>query len=227
VPLHLSPSAQRAFAKLTADLVKVFDRRLVSIVATGQASSVAFVSEVTGGDLDALGALAETWRRDGLDVPLVLTVHEFERSLDVFPVEYQALADRHVVITGTPPFEDLVIEREHLRRACETAAKGYLLQVRQGWIAAAGHREALLALLVSSAQPLRTVLTHVARLEGATGDDDRASAGARTARLDVGLVEDVLALDASPGRAEQMLTRLPDYLSMATALWAFVDEWKR
>jgi hypothetical protein len=227
VPLHLSPSAQRSFVKLAADLTRVLGRRLVALVATGQASSVAFVSAIASGDLDALGALAETWRHDGLDVPLVLTVHEFERSLDVFPVEYQALADQHVVISGTPPFQDLVIEREHLRRACETAAKGYLLHVRQGWIAAAGRREAVLALLVSSAQPLRTVLTHVARLEGASGDHDRASAGARAAGLDVALIEDVLALEASPGRAEQVLTRMPDYLSMATALWTFVDEWKR
>ena len=225
--LHLSPSARRTFDRLSGDLVRVFERRLVSLVATGQASSVAFVSAVNGGDLEALGALAETWHRDGLDTPLLLTVHEFRRSLDVFPVEYQALVDRHVVITGTPPFDDLVIEREHLRRASEAAAKGYLLHLRQGWIDAAGHEEALAVLLAASAERLRTVLSHVARLQSAPGSEDRARAGAVTAGLDVELVSQILALETAPDHAHHLVRRLPDCLVMADALWSFVDEWTR
>ena len=33
-----------------------------------------------------------------------MTPDEFRRSLDAFPLEYQAILDRHTVIAGTPPF---------------------------------------------------------------------------------------------------------------------------
>ena len=205
----------------------MFDQRLVSVVATGPASSVVFVGAILPGDLHALGALTETWHRDKLDTPLLLTVSEFRRSLDAFPVEYQGLVDRHVVIAGTPPFADLAIEREHLRRACETAAKGYLVYLRQGWIEAASHDEHLAALIASSAERLRTVLTQVARLQGLEGTEDRVRAGALAAGLDAALVADVLAVERAPARAARLVPRLPDLMSMAGALWVFVDEWAR
>ena len=196
-------------------------------MATGPVSSVAFVSDLLSGDLDALGSLTETWHRDKLDTPLVLTVDEFRRSLDSFPVEYQGLADHHLVIAGTPPFLDLTIEREHLRRACETAAKGYLVYLRQGWIDAAGHNEHLGALVASSAERLRTVLMQVARLQGIDDAGDRVRAGALAAGLDAALISEVLAVERSPDRARQLIPRLPELLAMAAALWVFVDEWTK
>ncbi len=110
------------------------------MVATGRTTSVAFVTELAAGDLDAAGALVETWRHDDLSVPLVVTPDEFRRSLDVFPLEYQAILDHHVVIAGTPPFDGVRIDRAALRRACEVQARGHLVHLRQGWIQAAGHR---------------------------------------------------------------------------------------
>jgi hypothetical protein len=225
--LHLAPSARRAFERLAQDLGRVFGERLVAVIATGPASSVSFLRDIITGDLDALGALAETWHREGLDTPLLLTVNEFRRSLDAFPVEYQTLADYHVVITGTPPFADLLVEREHLRRACETAAKGYLVYLRQGWIDAAGHDEHLAALIAASAERLRTVLTQVARLKGSDTAEDPARAGAVAAGLDVALVLDVIGAERAPGRARHLVRRLPDLLALATSLWVFVDEWTR
>jgi hypothetical protein len=227
VGVHLPPSTRRAFDRLAQDFTRVFDQRLVAVVASGPASSVVFVDDILGGDLDALGALAETWQRDKLDTPLLLTVSEFRRSLDAFPVEYQGLVDHHLVIVGTPPFADLAIEPEHLRRACETAAKGYLVYLRQSWIEAAGHDEHLAALIASSAERLRTVLTQVARLQGVEGTEDRVRAGALAAGLDAALVADVLAVERTPARAARLVPRLPDLMSMADALWVFVDEWAR
>jgi hypothetical protein len=227
VPLTLSPPAHRAFERLAADLIRVLDRRLSALVASGPASSVAFVSSLRAGDLEALAALTETWHRDGLETPLLLTTDEFRRSLDAFPLEYQALMDRHAVIAGTPPFDGATIARENLRHACEAAAKGHLLHVRQGWIEASGHAEGLAALLANAAAPLRALLTNVARLQGlGPADADAALAGANVAGLDRNLVSAVLALETMPDRASQLVPRLPEYLTLATALWTFVDEWR-
>src|SRR6187399_1981876 len=144
--VKLSPSARRAFERLAADCHRVFGSRLVAVVATGATSGVVFAHSFVAADLEALGALVETWRRDGLDTPLLLTPEEFRRSLDTFPLEYQAMMDRHETISGTPPFQNAVVPPDQLRRACEVQAKGHLIHLRQGWLQAGGHDDVLAAL---------------------------------------------------------------------------------
>ena len=220
--------ARRSFERLAGDVARIFKSRLVAVIATSTSASVVFATSVTSGDLDAIGALVETWHREGLDTPLLLTVAEFRRSLDTFPVEYQTIVDRHVVIAGQPPFASVVVPLDQLRRACEVQAKGHLIHLRQGWLEAAGHDEALAALLVRSATPLRALLANVARLHGIaeTGDVNRAVAGAKLAGLPESLIRDVLALDEAPNRGHRLLEHLPVYLSASEALWAFVDGWQ-
>jgi hypothetical protein len=225
--LTLAASARRAFDRLAGDVARVFRSRLSAVIATSSSASVVFAHSITSGDLDAVSALVEIWHREGLETPLLLTDAEFRRSLDTFPVEYQAIIDRHVVIAGHPPFQDAIVPLDHLRRACEVQAKGHLIHLREGWLEAAGHDEALAALLVRSAGPLRALLTNVARLHGTDASDgDRAMAGARLAGLPEGLVGDILALDESPNRGHHLIGELPAYLSASEALWAFVDTWR-
>jgi hypothetical protein len=224
--LVLPANARRAFDRQAADLGRVLQDRFVAFVASTRTSGVAFASAIRPGDLDALGALAQTWHHDGVETPLLLTIDEFRRSLDTFPVEYQALLDHHVVIAGVPPFTDVVVAPDHLRRACEVQAKSHLLHLRQGWIDAAGHDDRLAGLVVRSAAPLRALLANVARLEGHTGEDGRAAlAGARAAGLSEPLVQQVLALEAAPEHARHLVRQLPDYLAASEHLWAFVDAW--
>jgi hypothetical protein len=224
--LTLAPAARHAFDRLAQDVVRVFGPRFVALVASGPHSSVAFTSEILPGDLEALGALRDTWRHDKLDVPLLLTPHEFRRSLDAFPLEYQAIVDRHVVIAGEPPFVDLVFDPQQLRRACEVQAKGHLIHLRQGWVEAAGHEADLIALIRRSAGPLRALLSNVARLgPAAPHDGDLAAAGARIAGLDGALVHEILAVEAAPDSARHLVRRLPEYIAVTERLWAFVDGW--
>jgi hypothetical protein len=223
--LSLAPHVRRSFDRLARDLVRVLGARFVALVASGPQSSVAFATSVQPGDLDALSALTGTWKHDGLETPLFITPDEFRRSLDAFPLEYQAIVDRHVVIAGQPPFEDLVVEPRHLRRACEVQAKSHLIHLRQGWIDAAGHDDDLAGVIVRSAAPLRALLSNVARLGGAGGHEDLALAGAHLAGLDDALIRDVLAVEAAPDRAHHLVRRLPDYLAATERLWSFVDAW--
>jgi hypothetical protein len=224
--LTLAPAARHAFDRLAQDVVRVFGPRFVALVASGPHSSVVFTSEIQPGDLEALGALRDTWRHDKLDTPLLLTPHEFRRSLDAFPLEYQAIVDRHVVIAGEPPFVDLVFDPQQLRRACEVQAKSHLIHLRQGWVEAAGHDADLIALIRRSAGPLRALLSNVARLGPATPHDaDLAAAGARIAGLDGTLVHEILAVEATPDSARHLVRRLAEYVAVTERLWAFVDGW--
>src|SRR4051812_30091630 len=101
--MTLSASTRRAFDRMAQDFTRVLGSKFVGLAASGQTSSVAFVNPLLAADLTAFGALVETWHADGLDTPLLLTPDEFRRSLDAFPLEYQAIVDRHVVIAGRPP----------------------------------------------------------------------------------------------------------------------------
>jgi hypothetical protein len=209
---------------MAADLRRVFGDRFVALVASGAHSGVGFASSIAPGDLEALGPLVDAWQRDDLSTPLLLTPHEFRRSLDAFPVEYQALLDHHDVIAGEPPFAGLVIDRANLRRACEVQAKSHLIHLRQGWIENVGHDERLAALIVRSAPALRALLSDVARLMVDDGDAD-ALAGAGIAGLDLELVRQIVTLEDDPAHGPHLVRRLPDYLVQSDRLWTFVDTW--
>jgi hypothetical protein len=224
--LTLSTAARRGFDRLAADVRRVFGPRFVALVATGGGRSVAFADRITPGDLDALGALVETWHRDGLEAPLLMTPHEFRRSLDTFPLEYQSILDRHIVIAGTPPFDNAKVAPDELRRACEVHAKGHVIHLRQGWLESAGHDDKLEQLAASSAEPLAALLANVARLSGDRADgSERAIAGARLAGLDEVLIQRVLMLQDGPAAPPLSADDLHRYLEAAEQLWAFVDGW--
>src|SRR5262249_36326844 len=116
--------------------------------------------------------LVATWHQEGLATPLVMTPEEFTRSLDAFPLEYQSMMDRHVVIAGAPPFDGIRIDAADVRRACEAQARSHLIHMRQGWLLAAGHHDHLVELVVRSAPPFHTVLSNVARLHSAPHETD-------------------------------------------------------
>jgi hypothetical protein len=222
--LDLPSRTRHGFERLAADLQRVFGERFVALVASGPTRSVAFATAITASDLEALGPLFELWIRDDLEAPLLLTPSEFRRSLDTFPVEYQALLDRHVVIAGQPPFADLVIDRDNLRRACEVQARSHLLHLRQGWIECAGDDNRLAALIVRSSPALGALLSDVGRLLAPAADAD-AMAGAAAAQLDVDLAREIVDVDDAPEQAPALVRRLPDYLALSERLWTFVDTW--
>ena len=223
--LVLSPASRRAFDRLAADLTRVFGNRFEALVAYSPSASVAFTASVTAGDLDALGAIAETWHRDHLATPLLLTRDEFRRSVDAFPVEYQSILDRHVLIAGTSPLDGLEVKADDLRRACEVQAKSHMLHLRQGWVEAESHDTDLADMIAHSAGPLRALLANVARLHGVVSATDGPAHAAGLAGLPVDLVRDVLALEAAPEHARRLVPRLPEYLAAAERLWTFVDRW--
>jgi hypothetical protein len=224
----LDAAIRHGYERMAADFQRVFGGRFVALVASPQGAAAAFVTSLGADDLEALGPLAETWRRERVSAPLVMTPDEFHRSLDTFPAEYRALLDHHVVIAGLPPFEHVQIRPDDLRRACEAQARGHLIHLRQGWIESGSHDGGLADLLQQSSEPLRAVLTTVARLHDEDPEDDSALSGfaARVTGMPEDLVRDVLALTDAPHRSRTLVPRLPEYLRACETLWTFVDRWR-
>ena len=206
----------------------MFGTRFVALVAAGPGAAAAFVTSIGPDDLEALGSLTDSWRREGAAIPVVMTPDEFRRSLDTFPAEYQALLDNHVVIDGVSPLEGVTIARDDLRRACEAQARGHLIHLRQGWIECAAHHHGLADLIARSASPLRQLLRNLARLHGETPGDTAALAAfaERAAGMPASLVSSILDLEQAPHRGQALVDRLPEYLAASERLWAVIDAWR-
>jgi hypothetical protein len=226
--LVLAPAVRRAFERLAGDGRRVFGDRFRALLAYDPTHSVLFAGAITSADLDALGALAETWHKDGLDTPLVMTPDEFRRSLDAFPLEYQSIVDRHLCIAGEDLLAGVEVRADDLRRACEVQAKAHLIHLRQGWIEAAGHADEQAELIERSAAPLRALLTNIARLTGRAAADPAglAQAAAELFGMPAPLVNEVLALETAPQRSRTLVDQLPEYLDASERLWATIDRWR-
>ncbi len=233
---------------LERELRGVFGSRLQSLVAYGLRSAahqapirtMALVESLTEQDLRGCASRVGAWHAAGIATPLLVPAAEFARSLDVFPLEFDAIIADHALIAGQPPFDSVAVEADDIRRACEIQARGHLLHLREGFVEAAGNGHALAVLLVDSAAPLNALLTALVRLDrsakgsGAAAAErsavDPEAAGRHTERLlgvQPGTITDVVKLtkvhEISAADAERMF---PTYLAAMQRLVEYVDSWK-
>jgi hypothetical protein len=205
---------------LAADLQRIFGVRLQSVVSygaeeDGEAHALALVERLTFADLAACVPLVPAWRRNGVDVPLILTRDEFVRTLDVFPVEYGAIMARHEVVFGSDPFAGLQVNDADLRRACELQAKSHLIHLREGFLETGGQSGPLARMIAASAPALRTLLGNIERLD----PDAPVRAG-----LGPELVQEIAAAAGSTIAEPSAL--LARYIEAVERLWGTVDRWR-
>ena len=138
--MEISDAVQR----LERELREVFGSRLQSLVIYGQRTqtrphgqggshatgdghghdappthTLAIVDTMTPADLRACAGRVEAWHEAGLATPLLIAAHEFEQSLDAFPLEFGAILADHTVVAGQNPFASLAVNPADVRRACD------------------------------------------------------------------------------------------------------------
>ena len=163
------------------------------------------------------------WRRR-----CFVAAHEFERSLDAFPLEFGAILADHVVVSGDSPFNGLNVDPADIRRACEVQARSHLLHLREGYLETRGRGDALAVLIARSAAPFAALLKSVARLQGLSTHDAAAAARHAERALDLpgGIVADVVKLANVSEISSAEATRLfPSYLDAVERLSKYVDGW--
>jgi hypothetical protein len=216
------------------DLQRIFGDRLEAIVGYGwrpqeRVPSMALVKSLTLDDLTACGARTAAWHRAGCATPLVLTAHEFARSLDAFPIEYGEILATSEIVVGTIPFDGLAISRDDMRRACEVQVKSHLLHLREDYIEGGGRPTQVATLVRESAPAFAALLRHMARLDNVSfsTDDELVAFSSRRIGLDPRVVGDILSLAApdtiatvDPGRI------FPAYLATVERLADYVDNWR-
>jgi hypothetical protein len=89
-------------------------------------------------------------------------------------MEYSDILERHRVLYGAPPFDDVRVDLADLRRQLELEAMGKLLRLRQGVLAAGGDGRRQLELLEASRSTIMVLFRAVVRLHGDTPPTDTA-----------------------------------------------------
>jgi len=170
--------------ELVAQLQKVYGSQLRSVVLYGSAAAgehipkrsdynvLVIVDELTMDHLRTGAAVARAWREDGNPPPLTLTMDEWRGSADIFPMEYADILERHRVLFGTPPFDEIEVERRHLRLQLEHEAMGKLLKLRQGVLAAGGDGKGLTELLAASLSTIMVIFRAAERMHEAVPPTD-------------------------------------------------------
>jgi hypothetical protein len=235
----MSAVQRSAALALAADLRQTFGGRLHALVAYGLAGpdqllhTLALVDEVTFADLSACAPSVHRWRRAGLAVPLLLARQEFDRSLDVFPVEYGEIVANHVTIVGQDPFAGARIAEADLRRSCELQAKSHLIHLREGYLEAGGDPHETVYLIASSTHAFRALLGNIARLDRGpvrpgtpeTGDAALATFAEHTIGVSASVIREVLAFKPAAGAIADPSDLMSRYVAATERIWEYVDGW--
>jgi hypothetical protein len=223
-----------AVQRLERELREIFGQRLTSLVAYGSQGptthTLAIVEGLTKSDLDACAGKVAGWHDAQLSTPLVLGAHEFEQSLDAFPLEFGAILATHTIVAGRNPFTGLTVDAADVRRACEVQARSHLLHLREGFLETRGRADALAVLIVRSAAAFAALVTSIARLEGHAAGDAATEARhmERTLVTSNSAVSEVAKLagahDIPSAEAERLFG---PYLDAVERLVKYADGWTR
>jgi hypothetical protein len=115
--------------------------------------------------------------------PLILSRQQIEHSLDVFPIEWLEIKERHLRLEGEDSLAGLEVSHEYLRLQCEHELRGKHIQLRQTFLTAHDKAPTLLALLRSSASSYATLFRTLLRLRGETPPADNPAVIERLAQL--------------------------------------------
>ena len=168
---------------LVAQLKQVHGSALRAVVLYGSAASD---EQVAGSDqnvlvivetlaLVTLRTLAQTtraWQEAKNPPPLTLTVAEWLRSADIFPLEYADILERHKLLHGTLPLDGIRVQMGDLRLQTEHEAMGKLLRLRRGVMTAGTDAKRQSELLKDSFSSLLVIFRGVLRLHGQTPPRD-------------------------------------------------------
>ena len=99
---------------------------------------------------------------------LLLTRGQIEKSLDVFPIEWLEIKERHLLLEGEDVLAPIEVPRTWLRLQCEHELRGKHIQLRQAYVLSANQPAELQRVLQTSASSFAALFRTVLRLRGET-----------------------------------------------------------
>jgi len=181
--------------------------------------------------LDALARALPTQKKPPLVEPLFLTREQIETSLDVFPVEWVEIKERHLRLEGDDVFGALDVPRTYLRLQCEHELRGKHIQLRQAYLLHHADTQVLARTLRASASGYATLFRTLLRLRGEPTPADATRVIQRVAdlyRLDgQGLLSaHIFRYSTQRYRAEEVLALYRRFLTEVERLIHALNELK-
>jgi hypothetical protein len=181
--------------ELVTQLKAAYGPRLASVVLYGSAAGgehipkrsdynvLVLLESLDNSSLVAASAVARAWRESGNPPPMTMTLEEWRRSADIFPMEYADILERNRVLHGAPPFDGISVDRSDLRLQLEQQVMGKLLQLRQGALLAGNDGKRQEELVSASLSTMMVLFRSVLRLHGEPPTGDNAGTAARVGEL--------------------------------------------
>jgi len=181
----LPAGVQKRLFPCIRDLSVIYQDQMISVAVYGSAAGQNFIPGVS--DINTLIVVREILadllkqslnvvmraRRHRVAAPLILTREHIVSSLDVFPIEFLDMKERHVLIYGEDLLPGLEIRGEHTRLFCEQQIKGTLIRIRQTYLEVGLRKKGIEALLKNSLSSLFPVFRRMVILKGAVAPDDK------------------------------------------------------
>lgn len=234
LPRDLPPEVRQTLNAYVAEVAKLFGPTMEALLLYGSAASGEFLPGrsnlnllilLNKRDLDLLRQYAKThkrWSKEGIVVPLFLTVEELETSAGLFPLEVLEIKEHHLLLAGRDPLPGLQPDVRRLPAQCEQEIRGNLYRLRQRFVEGGGTQEAVLLLLPLSLTALLPCLRGLIRALPGGGAPPRSTDAMldvlpATLGLDPAVFQEVLKLKRgiiSPGPVEvpRLLERYLDAL---------------
>ena len=227
--------------ELTDELKNIYGENLESVILYGSAAdgefhdglsdynTIVVLKNLAAAELAKSAKLIKKWSKKNNPVPLFFTKEIINSSIDVFPIEFFDIKERHKVMFGSDPFEKISIDLKNLRHQCEHELRSKLLSLNQKFTILSDSPKEIIRLILESSSSFFAIFGGVFRL-----------AGKRPVASKKGLAEDICQLvDTNPTtlleildvrektrswKNEDAVKKFQQYLTSIEAVVRFVDK---
>jgi hypothetical protein len=179
----LPPAARAPLLALKDGLEKAAGKNLAALVLYGSAVRGGYVPDQS--DLDVIVVLEDTSlpvlkaiaqplmqaRYAARVEAMILRLGALARSADVFPLLYDDVRQRHMVLSGTDPFTGLEIADSHRRLRIEQELREARIRMRRAVVDALGSETAMAGAVARKVKQIRGPLHALLCLKGQECDD--------------------------------------------------------
>jgi hypothetical protein len=243
--MELDPSDRSRLDRLVQDLLELHGDSLLAVALIGEAlgpgyrprktplSVVAVLRELTPDALRRTRSRVRRWRRRNLAIPLLMDLAYIEASLDVFPIEFLDISQRHLLLFGdADPFDGLRYDRAHLRLEVEEQLRGKLLHLWEAYLRTEGSERSLRSLLLETPAGFDVILRALLLLRPAPAEnrasgpeEDPVAAVAQAFEIELPTLEHLWKLRCGRGSLtnDQLDAVFDGYLSEVRQLVRLID----
>jgi len=228
--------------QLAHEFERIYGEDLQSVILYGSAAGRDYskkysdfnifcvLSQVTPAMLAKSNRVVRKWMKKGNPAPKFFYPSYFTRSLDVFPMEFLDMRDRHEVLLGKSPLEGIEVDPKNLRHQCEFELRGKLIHLRSFYAAQYDKPRHVAEIMVESFPTIVASMRGLMRLMGEKPPaDSRAVVEMIGTRVDINptIFFDIIDIRSGNGllpRGDDALTHFERYLTELGTLTTFVDE---